>query len=89
METIQVQQHGDVFSCDIGISKEEWLEILQDNGLPDYFKDALLRFYYMPKHRGTCTAVSNKMGSNAHALNIQITKFGIVFKNDSLIDLKC
>lgn len=76
METIQVQQHGDVFSCDIGISKEEWLEILQDNGLPDNFKDALLRFYYMPKHRGTCTAVSNKMGSNAHALNILITKFG-------------
>ena len=76
METIQVQQHGDVFSCDIGISKEEWLEILQDNGLPDNFKDALLRFYYMPKHRGTCTAASNKMGSNAHALNILITKFG-------------
>lgn len=76
METIQVQQHGDVFSCDIGISKEEWLGILQDNGLPDNFKDALLRFYYMPKHRGTCTAVSNKMGSNAHALNILITKFG-------------
>ncbi len=76
METIQVQQHGDVFSCDIGISKEEWLEILQDKSLPENFKDALLRFYYMPKHRGTCTAVSNKMGSNAHALNILITKFG-------------
>lgn len=76
METIQVQQHGDVFSCDIGISKEEWLEILQDKGLPENFKDALLRFYYMPGHRGTCTAVSNKMGSNAHALNILITKFG-------------
>lgn len=76
METIQVQQHDNIFSCNIGISKEEWLEILQDKSLPENFKDALLRFYYMPKHRGTCTAVSNKMGSNAHALNILITKFG-------------
>jgi hypothetical protein len=31
METIQVQKNGDFFTCDIGISKEEWLERLQDD----------------------------------------------------------
>ena len=28
METIQVQKNGDFFTCDIGISKEEWLDFI-------------------------------------------------------------
>ena len=76
METIQVQQNGDVFSCDIGISKEEWLEILKDDKTPQAFKETLLRFYYMPGHRGSCLAVSDKMGGNANALNLYVSKFG-------------
>lgn len=64
MQTIQLQQNGDVYSCDIDISKEEWLELLQDKSMPDEYRDALLRFYYMPGHRGTCTAVSNEIGTH-------------------------
>ena len=76
METIQVQQHGDMFSCNINISKEEWLEILQDDKTLEAYKETLLRFYYMPEHRGSCVAVSKKMGGNAHALNLYVSKFG-------------
>lgn len=76
METIQVEQNGDVFSCDISISKEEWLDILKDDKTPQAYKETLLRFYYMPGHRGSCVAVSKKMGSNAHALNLYVSKFG-------------
>ena len=76
MRTIQVQNTNGVYSCDIGITKEEWLEILKDTGTSENFKDALLRFYYMPGHRGSCTAVGNKMGGNPRALNILISKFG-------------
>ena len=76
MQTIQLQQNGDVYSCDIDISKEEWLEFLQDEGIPDEYRDALLRFYYMPEHKGTCTAVSNEIGGDAQSLNSYITKIG-------------
>lgn len=76
MQTIQLQQSGDVYSCDIDISKEEWLELLQDKVMPDEYRDALLRFYYMPGHRGTCTAVSNEVGGDALSLNSYITKIG-------------
>lgn len=76
MRTIQVQYSNGTYSCDIDICKEEWLEILKDTETSNNFKDALLRFYYMPGHRGSCTAVGNKMGGNPRALNILISKFG-------------
>ena len=76
MKTIQVLEDGDFFTCDIGISKEEWLEVLQDNNTLEAYKDTLLRFYYMPKHRGSCKAVSNATGRNAQSLNSYITNFG-------------
>ena len=76
MQIIQLQQNGDVYSCDIVISKKEWLELLQDKGMPDEYRDALLRFYYMTGHRGTCTAVSNEIGGDAQSLNSYITKIG-------------
>lgn len=76
IQTIQVHQDGDVYSCDIGISKEEWLGILQDKSMPDEYRDALLRFYYMPGHRGACTSVGNEIGGDAQSLNSYITKVG-------------
>ena len=76
MQTITVKQKGDFYTCDIGITKEEWLAILQDKETKDSFKEALLCFYYMPGHRGSCSIVGKKMGKNASALNILISKFG-------------
>ena len=76
MQTIQVKQNGDLYSCDIVISKEEWLELLQDNSMPDKYRDTLLRFYYMPEQKGSCTVVSTIIGGDAHSLNSYITKIG-------------
>ncbi len=76
MKTIQMQLHGDVYSCDIGISKEEWLEILKDDKTPQTYKETVLQFYYFPNHRGSCTAVSNTMGGNAQKINANIREFG-------------
>ena len=76
METIHVQQNGDVYSCDIGISKEEWLEVLKDDKTPQTYKETVLQFYYYPAHRGSCTAVSNTMGGNAQKINANIREFG-------------
>ena len=76
MQIIQVQNNNGIYSCDVGISKKEWLEILKETSTRQSFKDALYRFYYMPQHKGTCSAVSSHIGGNSHALNILVSKFG-------------
>ena len=76
MDIIQIQQQGDVYSCDIGISKEEWLEILKDEKTPQAYKETVLRFFYYPSHRGTCTGVSNDLGGNAQKLSANIRELG-------------
>lgn len=76
MEIIEVKQQGDIYSCDIGITKGEWLEVLQDEKTMVEYKETLLRFYYYPDHRGSCTAVSNTMGGSPRSLNSYIAKIG-------------
>ena len=44
--------------------------------MPDEYREALLRFYYMPNHKGTCTAVCNEIGGDVQSLNSYITKVG-------------
>lgn len=76
MEKIEIIQNGDVYSCDVGISKDEWLALLKDDNMPVQYKEALVKFYYMPEHRGSCTAVCNTMGGNAQSLNSYIARCG-------------
>lgn len=77
MQKIQVQLKDGYYFCDIGITKEEWLTILKDRGTSDKVKESLLCFYYMPDHRGSCSAVGKKMGKKASSLNMTISQFGI------------
>lgn len=76
MDKIKIIQNGDISSCVIGISKEEWLSLLKDDKMPIQYKEALVKFYYMPEQRGSCTAVCNVMGGNAQSLNLYIAKCG-------------
>ena len=76
MDKIEIIQNGDVYSCHIGISKEEWLSLLKDGNMPIQYKEALVKFYYMPEQRGSCTAVCNAMGGDAQSLNLYIAKCG-------------
>ena len=76
MDKIDIIQNGDVYSCDVGISKDEWLALLKDDNMPIQYKEALVKFYYMPEHRGSCTAVCNTMGGNAQSLNSYIARCG-------------
>ncbi len=75
-DQIEIIQNGDVYSCDIGINKEEWLDLLKDESMPESYKEALLKFFYYPAHRGSCTAVCNEFGGNAQSLNLSISKCG-------------
>jgi len=81
MQTINVTVNNGILSCDIDISKDEWLEILEASTTQKEFIESLLRFYYMPEHKGSCTKVSRKQGCNARALNLYVTKFGEYVKN--------
>lgn len=81
MQTINVTQSNGISSCDINISKEEWLEILEDKATQKEYIETLLRFYYMPEHKGSCTQVSRKQGGNARVLNLYVKEFGNLVKD--------
>ncbi len=63
------------YSCgDIGISKEEWFELLKDSEAQQY-RDALFCFLRMPEHAATCTAVAKKHGKNYEHYNAKVSNF--------------
>ena len=76
MKTIEVQEYNSIYSCDIDVTKEEWLEILRDEKTPQTYKETVLRFFYYPDHRGTCTAISNALGGNAQKLSANVRELG-------------
>ena len=76
MDTIQVVEKDGIYSCDIGITKEEWLSILQNEKTPQTYKETVLKYFYYPSHRGTCTTVSNNFGGNAQKLSANVRELG-------------
>jgi hypothetical protein len=69
------------FTCEVDISKDEWLEILKDEAVPEKYKEAVICYYYMPENKGTCVAVRNRLGKNASSLNALIRSFGRSVQN--------
>ncbi len=76
MKKIEIVQNGDIYSCDLPITKIEWLELLKDNAMPIQYKEALIKFFYQPAHRGSCTSVCKQLGGNPQSLNSYISKCG-------------
>lgn len=76
MEKIDIIQTGDVASCDIGVSKEEWLELLKDSAMPIPYKETLIKVFYAPNHRGSCISICNELGGDPQSLNSYITNCG-------------
>ena len=81
MKNIQIiEKPKGTFSCDIGISVDEWQEILTNPQITtENYREALLAFYREPEHKATCSALSLKYFGNAkdaQRYNAWITKFG-------------
>lgn len=81
MKNIQIiEKPKGTSSCDIGISVDEWQEILTNPQITtENYREALLAFYREPEHKGTCSALSLKYFGNAkdaQRYNAWITKFG-------------
>ena len=72
--TINLMSREDGYSsCDVGISKEQWFELLQDSVIIGKTMDTLLKFFRSPEHKSTCKGVT-KEGSPQSA-NAVITAF--------------
>ncbi len=69
-----VNTNGEYSCGDIGISKEEWFELLKDNEAQQY-RDVLFCFLRMPEHAATCSAVAKKNGKNYEHYNAKISNF--------------
>lgn len=81
MENIQViEDSKGTFSCNIGISVEEWKDILSIPSITTTnYKDALMAFYNEPDHTSTCKTLSLKHYGNAKGaqkFNSWITHYG-------------
>lgn len=81
MKNIQIiEKPKGTSSCDIGISVDEWQEILTNPQITtENYRAALLAFYREPEHKATCSALSLKYFGNAkdaQRYNAWITKFG-------------
>ena len=81
MKNIQIMEKPKgTSSCDIGISVDEWQEILTNPQITtENYREALLAFYREPEHKATCSALSLKYFGNAkdaQRYNAWITKFG-------------
>ena len=76
LETIYktVNDNGEYSCGDIGISKEEWFQLLKHPDAKPYF-DTLCCFLRMPEHAGTCTAVAKKFGKTYEHYNAKISNF--------------
>lgn len=81
MEEIKIiESPRGTFSCEIGITVEEWESILKNSNITTQnYKEALLDFYGEPGHKATCKELSLKYYDNAkdaQKYNVWITKFG-------------
>ena len=76
LETIYktVNDNGEYSCGDIGITKEEWFELLKDNDTQQY-RDALFCFLRMPDHAATCTEVAKIFGNSPKHYNAKIMNF--------------
>lgn len=72
--TINLMSREDGYSsCDVGISKEQWFELLQDSVIIGKTMDTLLKFFRSPEHKSTCKGVTEE--GSPQSANAMITAF--------------
>ncbi len=58
MQTIRIFYKDGIYSCDMNITKQDWLKILKDSNTSVDFKESIIQFYYMPERNYTYLSVS-------------------------------
>ena len=75
---IEVKSDGKgYYYCDIPVTKEQWIEILDDKNIttPERMR-ALLSLYFMPEHKASCIQLNDKYGYHPNLYNSGISSFG-------------
>lgn len=89
---IQISENGNGnFSCDVPITKGQWLELLyQTNIIEPAWIRVLLSFYFMPGHKASCAQCAEKYGYHMNVYNVGIKSVGRAvvktFGNFSVVD---
>ena len=64
-------------TADVGISKKEWIDLLNNEDvLKQEYKTWLLRFYKEPKHQSSCYLLGKKYNTDSLSINAFMTNFG-------------
>lgn len=71
---ITINSKGEQSCGDIGVSADEWLDLLRKEAAKQYI-DTLLCFLREPGHEGSCTVVGSKYGKPSLHYNGKITGF--------------
>ena len=73
---MQYTEHNNngTYHCDLKITKEQWIECLNDESVIGNAKDTLISFYRSPKHKNTCKSIAN--GLSPQIPNGNIRGFG-------------
>ena len=69
-----VNSRGEYSCGEIGISTEEWLDMLKHPNSQNYL-DILCCFLREPEHAGTCNSVAEKYGNTYNHYNAKVTNF--------------
>lgn len=60
MQIIKLIYKDGIYSCNMNITKQEWLKILTDKNTSVEFKESIIHFYYMPERNYTYLAAIKK-----------------------------
>ena len=73
---ITVDETG-LYDCDVNITEEEWISMLQDeNVVKPNMIDSLTKIYYQPEHKATCSDLAKIYSCEANYFNTNITNLG-------------
>ena len=76
MKEISINKIDDVYTCDTGITAEQWLEILNSPKLNSTQRDVLIMFYREPGHKACCSKVAKKYMMSTSGLNSYVAHLG-------------
>lgn len=80
MQIIKLFHKDGIYSCNMNITKQEWLKILKDKNTPVEFKESIIHFYYMPERNYTYLAAIKK--EDYHVLELATEEAEYSYNNE-------
>jgi 5-methylcytosine-specific restriction protein B len=76
MEKIELQNKDGYYDCDLNITEEEWIDLINDSNVTrQNQKYVLVMFLDEAEHKSTCTILGNKYGVTSQKIENIVTSF--------------